>query len=187
MARPRTAMPGPASTPGEALPDEVARAKGSLRSRPRALRDGEGFRLAGVAGATGTGRTYDQVMDAGRRWPLRIGIALVAPALAAIALTPLRAHLLNANLALVLVLVVLGAAVAGGRVAGMVAAASAIDDNAPKSAVALPVRAHGRDLGHFLLVLPTESFGLRVSGDTKHAAVALADQLAVALLRHRRP
>lgn len=70
---------------------------------------------------------------------------------------------------------------------GAIRVPSAIDGNAPKSAVALPVRAHGQDLGHFLLVFPTESFGLRVSGDTRHAAVALADQLGVALLRHRRP
>jgi K+-sensing histidine kinase KdpD len=240
----------------------------------------------------------------GRRWPVRVGVALVAPAVAAIALTPLRTHVLNANLALVLVLVVIGAAVAGGRVAGMAAAVSAaaaydffltapygsfsiergddvetvvllgligliagelvergrrseaaaiagrrelaqvhrraelaaggeppgrlieqsayeltalldlkacrfvpapppgempvfthdairvpaaIDDQAPRSAVVLPVRAHGRDLGHFLLVFPTESFGLGVSVDTKHAAVALADQLGLALLRYRHP
>jgi hypothetical protein len=51
--------------------------------------------------------------------------------------------------------------------------------------VALPVRAHGRDLGHFVLVFPTESFGLGAPIDTKHAAVALADQLGLALLRYR--
>ena len=58
--------------------------------------------------------------------------------------------------------------------------------DAPRTAVALPVRAHGRDLGHFLLVFPTESFGLGASVDNKHAAVALADQLGLALLRYRR-
>lgn len=61
------------------------------------------------------------------------------------------------------------------------------NDDAPRSAVALPVRAHGRDLGHFLLVFPTESFGLRASVNAKHTAVALADQLGMALLRYRRP
>jgi K+-sensing histidine kinase KdpD len=60
-------------------------------------------------------------------------------------------------------------------------------ENAPHGAVALPVRAHGRDLGHFLLVFPTPSFGVGISTDVKHAAVALADQLGVALLRYQRP
>jgi K+-sensing histidine kinase KdpD len=64
---------------------------------------------------------------------------------------------------------------------------SAIGRNAPRTAVALPVRAHGQDLGHFLLVFPTESFGLGASVDVKHAAVAVADQLGMALLRYRRP
>ncbi len=235
-------------------------------------------------------------------WPVGIGVALLAPPLAAVALVPLRAHLLNANLALVLVLVVLGVAVAGGRVAGVVGAVSAalaydffftapygsftiertddfetvvvlgligliagelverarrnealaiarqrelqhvrrraelaaggeppgrlieqsaeeltelldlkvcryvptpppkelpifthdairvpgvFDADAARTAVVLPVRAHGRDLGHFVLVFPTESFGLGASVDNKHAAVALADQLGLALLRYR--
>jgi len=48
---------------------------------------------------------------------------------------------------------------------------------------ALPVRAHGRDLGHFLLVLPPTG-GLRADPDRRHAAVALADQLGMALLRY---
>jgi hypothetical protein len=64
---------------------------------------------------------------------------------------------------------------------------SEVDRDAPRAAVALPVRAHGQDLGHFLLVFPTESFGLGASVDTKHAAVAVADQLGLALLRYRRP
>jgi K+-sensing histidine kinase KdpD len=59
-------------------------------------------------------------------------------------------------------------------------------DDAPHGAVALPVRAHGRDLGYFLLVFPTPSFGIRIPQDVKHAAVALADQLGMALLRHQR-
>jgi K+-sensing histidine kinase KdpD len=244
-------------------------------------------------------------MHDGRRWwAPRVGVALLAPALAALVLVPLRAHILNTNLALVLVVVVLGAAVAGGRIAGVVGAVSAalsydffltvpygslkiehgddiettvllaaigliagelverarrseaaaiarrrdlerirrraelaaggerpgrlieqsaqeltelldlkvcryvptpppeglpvfthdairvpgfVDDDAPRSAVALPVRAHGRDLGHFLLVFPSESFGLGAPVDVRHAAIALADQLGMALLRYRRP
>jgi K+-sensing histidine kinase KdpD len=58
---------------------------------------------------------------------------------------------------------------------------------APEGAAALPVRAHGRDLGHFLLVFPTASFGVETPVDDKHAAVALADQLGLALLRYQRP
>jgi hypothetical protein len=53
--------------------------------------------------------------------------------------------------------------------------------------VALPVRAHGRDLGHFLLVFARPTAGMAVSADTRHAAVAMADQLGVALLRYERP
>jgi K+-sensing histidine kinase KdpD len=244
------------------------------------------------------------VHDGHRWWPVRVGVALVAPAVVAGALVPLRAHVLNTNLALVLVVAVLGTAVAGGRVAGVVGALSAalsydlfftvpygsfkiergddiettvllavigliagelveracrseaaaiarrhdlerihrraelaaggerpgrlieqsaeeltelldlkvcryipepppetlpvfthdairvpsyIDHDVPRSAVALPVRAHGQDFGHFLLIFPTESFGLGASVDVKHAAVALADQLGMALLRYRRP
>jgi hypothetical protein len=52
---------------------------------------------------------------------------------------------------------------------------------------ALPVRAHGQDLGHFVLVFRTESFGLGASVDVKHAAVLLADQLGMTLLRYRGP
>ena len=246
----------------------------------------------------------DDVHDGRRQWPVRVGVALLAPAVVALTLVPLRAHVLNTNLALVLVVAVLGAAVAGGRLAGVVGALSAalsydlfltvpygsftiehgddvettvllafigliagelverarrseaaaiarrrdlerirrraelaaggerpgrlieqsvdeltelldlkacryvpqpapdslpifthdairvpsaIDDEVPRSAVALPVRAHGQDFGHFLLVFPTESFGLGASVDVKHAAVALADQLGMALLRYRRP
>jgi Domain of unknown function (DUF4118) len=305
MAQPRAAIRGAGSAALRATSGDTARANGTLRDWRRALRAGQGFLLALLAGAAARGPAYNDAMDAGRRgWPLRVGLALLAPPLAALALVPLRAHVLNANLALVLVLVVLGAAVAGGRVAGVVAAVSAalaydffltapygsftiergddletvvvlgliglvagelverarrseaaaiagrrelarvrrraelaaggeppgrlieqsaeeltelldlkacryipaptpedlpvfthdairvpgaFSDDAPRAAVALPVRAHGRDLGHFLLVFPTESFGLRATVDTKHAAVALADQLGLALLRYRRP
>jgi hypothetical protein len=53
--------------------------------------------------------------------------------------------------------------------------------------VALPVRAHGRDLGHFRLVFARPTAGMAVSADARHAAVAIADQLGMALLRHDRP
>jgi hypothetical protein len=59
--------------------------------------------------------------------------------------------------------------------------------DAPPGAAVLPVRAHGKDLGHFVLVFPTASFGIRASPDAKHAAVALADQLGMSLLRYRSP
>ena len=60
-------------------------------------------------------------------------------------------------------------------------------DNAPEGAVALPVRAHGRELGHFVLTFARPTYGVSVPPDAKHAAVALADQLGMALLRFRRP
>ena len=50
--------------------------------------------------------------------------------------------------------------------------------------VALPVRAHGRDLGHFALVFPDGNVGMSASADRRHTAVALADQLGMALLRY---
>jgi K+-sensing histidine kinase KdpD len=53
--------------------------------------------------------------------------------------------------------------------------------------VALPVRAHGRDLGHFRLVFPRPTAGMSVPADQRHAAVAMADQLGMALLRYERP
>src|SRR4029453_8944335 len=59
--------------------------------------------------------------------------------------------------------------------------------DAPPGAAALPGRAHGKDLGHFVLVFPTASFGIRASPEAKHAAVALADQLGMSLLRYRSP
>lgn len=60
-------------------------------------------------------------------------------------------------------------------------------DHAPEGAVALPVRAHGRELGHFVLTFAGPTYGVTVPPDAKHAAVALADQLGMALLRFRRP
>jgi K+-sensing histidine kinase KdpD len=55
----------------------------------------------------------------------------------------------------------------------------------PPGAVALPVRAHGRDIGHFVLVFPVPSYGVAAPVDARHEAVALADQLGLALLRYR--
>jgi K+-sensing histidine kinase KdpD len=51
--------------------------------------------------------------------------------------------------------------------------------------VALPVRAHGRDLGHFVLVFPHATVGMSVPADRRHEAVAVADQLGMALLRYQ--
>lgn len=51
---------------------------------------------------------------------------------------------------------------------------------------ALPVRANGRDLGYFLLLFGKQDAGMSVASDRRHAAVAVADQLGVALSRHRR-
>ena len=50
--------------------------------------------------------------------------------------------------------------------------------------LALPVRAHGRDIGHFLLLLPAPHAGMAVPVERRHAAIAVADQLGVGLLRH---
>jgi Domain of unknown function (DUF4118) len=70
---------------------------------------------------------------------------------------------------------------------GSISVPGVTSEDAPPGAAALPVRAHGRDLGHFLLVFPTASFGIGTSTDAKHAAVAVADQLGMALLRYQRP
>jgi Domain of unknown function (DUF4118) len=53
--------------------------------------------------------------------------------------------------------------------------------------VALPVRAHGRDLGYFELVFAAPTVGMAVPVDDRHAAIAMADQLGMALLRYERP
>lgn len=70
---------------------------------------------------------------------------------------------------------------------GAISVPGLVDDSAPRGAAALPVRAHGRDLGHFLLVFSRQTFGIGASIDAKHAATAVADQLGMALLRYRRP
>lgn len=51
--------------------------------------------------------------------------------------------------------------------------------------VALPVRAHGRDLGYFVLVFPHATVGISAPADRRHEAVAVADQLGMALLRYQ--
>jgi GAF domain-containing protein len=51
--------------------------------------------------------------------------------------------------------------------------------------VALPVRAHGQLQGHLVLAFPTDTVGTSLTSDQRHAAVALADQVGVGLLRFR--
>jgi K+-sensing histidine kinase KdpD len=51
--------------------------------------------------------------------------------------------------------------------------------------VALPVRAHGRVQGHFVMAFPETTVGTSLSTDQRHAAVALADQVGVGLLGFR--
>ena len=51
--------------------------------------------------------------------------------------------------------------------------------------VALPVRAHGQLLGHLVMAFPNDTVGNALTADERHAAVALADQLGVGLLRFR--
>jgi K+-sensing histidine kinase KdpD len=70
---------------------------------------------------------------------------------------------------------------------GTISVPSMVESSAPPGSAALPVRAHGTDLGHFLLVFAGRSFGLGTSIDARHAATAVADQLGMALLRYRRP
>jgi K+-sensing histidine kinase KdpD len=50
---------------------------------------------------------------------------------------------------------------------------------------ALPVRAHGRDLGYFLVLFARHDAGMSVASDRRHAAVAVADQLGMALSQTR--
>ena len=51
--------------------------------------------------------------------------------------------------------------------------------------VGLPVRAHGRLQGHFVMAFPEWTVGTSLTTDQRHAAVALADQVGVGLLRFR--
>ena len=50
---------------------------------------------------------------------------------------------------------------------------------------ALPVRAHGSPRGHIVMVFADGSVGNRLDPARRHAAVAVADQLGMALLRPR--
>ena len=65
----------------------------------------------------------------------------------------------------------------GTRVPGV---PSVVDGNV----AAIPVRAHGRILGHFVLTFPVDA-PATVASDVRHDAIAVADQLAMALLRHQ--
>ena len=56
-------------------------------------------------------------------------------------------------------------------------------DPAAHGLVALPVRAHGRLQGHLVLAFPFDTVGVTLTSDQRHAAVALADQVGVGLLR----
>ena len=56
-------------------------------------------------------------------------------------------------------------------------------DPAVRGLVALPVRAHGRLEGHLIMAFPTTASGTDLTSDQRHAAVVLADQLGVGLLR----
>jgi K+-sensing histidine kinase KdpD len=58
-------------------------------------------------------------------------------------------------------------------------------DPSARGLVALPVRAHGRLLGHLVMSFPTTAAGLALTSDQRHAAVAIADQVGVGLLRFR--
>jgi K+-sensing histidine kinase KdpD len=49
--------------------------------------------------------------------------------------------------------------------------------------MALPVRAHGRLHGHVVMSFPTAMASTSLTSDQRHAAIALADQLGVGLLR----
>jgi K+-sensing histidine kinase KdpD len=56
-------------------------------------------------------------------------------------------------------------------------------DPSTRGLVALPVRAHGRAQGYFLMAFPTNTVGTSLTSDQRHAAVALADQVGVGLLK----
>ena len=56
-------------------------------------------------------------------------------------------------------------------------------DRSTRGLVGLPVRVHGRLQGHFVMAFPESTVGTSLTTDQRHAAVALADQVGVALLR----
>jgi K+-sensing histidine kinase KdpD len=53
--------------------------------------------------------------------------------------------------------------------------------------IGLAVRAHGRLQGHLVMAFPTRTVGTSLTSDQRHAAVAIADQLGVGLLRFHEP
>ena len=55
--------------------------------------------------------------------------------------------------------------------------------HAPRGMASLPVRAHGSTRGHIVMVFADGSVGTRLAPEQRHAAVAIADQLGMALLR----
>ena len=59
------------------------------------------------------------------------------------------------------------------------------DGGSSSGVVALPVRAHGRVQGHFVMAFPETTVGTSLTTDQRHAAVALADQVGVGLLTFR--
>jgi len=60
-------------------------------------------------------------------------------------------------------------------------------DPAVRGQVALSVRAHGRVQGHVVMAFPAKATGIELSSEQRHAAVAIADQLGVGLLRFHEP
>lgn len=58
-------------------------------------------------------------------------------------------------------------------------------DPATRGLVSLPVRIHGRLQGHFVLAFPEWTVGTSLTTDQRNAAVALADEVGVGLLRFR--
>ena len=58
-------------------------------------------------------------------------------------------------------------------------------DPSARGLVSLPVRIHGRLQGHFVLAFPEWTVGTSLTTDQRNAAVALADEVGVGLLRFR--
>ena len=56
-------------------------------------------------------------------------------------------------------------------------------DPISRGLVALPVRAHGHLLGNLIMAFPTRETGRTLTADDRHAALAIADELGVGLLR----
>jgi hypothetical protein len=56
-------------------------------------------------------------------------------------------------------------------------------DPSARGLVALPVRAHGQVRGYLLMAFSTNTVGTSLTSDQRNAAVALADQVGVGLLK----